>query len=394
MRRESHPPSGRLDVMTGKKREGSMEAIVEALIEPDWKTVGILGAARGGALATDGAAIGTEHLLAAITTTKGPAREALAAEGATQTALLAVIRDRMGRDDAWRGADDAEGSVAAQDVLGEDGGRRDRFTGAAAGALTAAMGQARREGASKFGAVHLLRTLLGEDSSTEDRNVEDSPAEGNRAVELLGVCGISPQAVRDRLDSGTGGTRGQEDGLSPLLHATRDVLLGRDQYRHLPFWKRWLVKSAGINLASKPAWWTGMETYEQAHRLGNRTVGTEHALLAILATHEVALRYPHLAGENAPAPDTRYAGGERLAGLGIDYASVHSALTGDRVLLTADARPVELYLEEAAGPSAVSTADSGGESPVDPGTGPLVELLLSEETRARQLVDALAVRDA
>lgn len=400
--------------MTGKKREDSMEAIVESIIEPDWKTVGILGAARGGALATDGAAIGTEHLLAAITTTKGPAREALAAEGATQTALLAVIRNRMVRDDAWRGADDAEESVAAQDVLGEDGGGRDRFTGAAAGALRAAMGQARGEGASKFGAVHLLRALLEEDSRTEDGRTEDSRtedsrtedsrtedrrAEGNRAedsraVELLGVCGVSPQAVRDRLDGGTGGTVGEADGLAPHLHATRDVLLGRDQYRHLPFWKRWLVNSAGINLASKPAWWTGMETYEQARRLGDRTVGTEHVLLAILATHEVALRYPHLAGENAPAPDTRYAGGERLAGLGIDYASVHSALTGDRVHLTADARPVEQYLEEAASPSGVSTADSGGESPVDPGTGPLVELLLSEETRARQLVDALTVRDA
>ncbi|MFF3380878.1 Clp protease N-terminal domain-containing protein [Streptomyces sp. NPDC002680] len=373
-----------------------MEAIVEAIIEPDWKTVGILGAARGGALATDGAAIGTEHLLAAITTTKGPAREALADEGATQTALLAVIRGRMGRDDAWRGTDGVEGSVGAQDVLGEDGDRRDRFTGAAAGALTAAMGQARREGAAKFGAVHLLRALLEEDTSTEDSRTEENRAVENRAVELLGVCGISPQAVRDRLDGGTGGTGGtgvaggREDGLAPQLHATRDVLLGRAPYRHLTFWKRWLVKSAGTNLASKPAWWAAMETYEQAHRLGNRTVGTEHVLLAVLATHEVALRYPHLARENAPAPDTRYAGGERLARLGIDYASVYSALTGERVPLTADARPVQQYLDEATGPSAVSTADSGGESPADPGTGPLVELLLSEGTRARQLVDALA----
>jgi len=366
---------GWLHSRTSKQRKGSMEAIVE----PDWKTVGILGAARGGALATDGAAIGTEHLLAAITTSKGAAREALADEGATQTALLAVIRGRMGRDDAWSGADGAEESVGAQDVLGEDGDRRDRFTGAAAGALTAAMGQARREGAAKFGAVHLLRALLAED---------------NRAVELLGVCGTSPQAVRDRLDSGTGstgGVGGREDGLAPHLHATRDVLLGRAPYRHLPLWKRWLVKSAGNNLASKPAWWAGMETYEQARRLGDRAVGTEHVLLAVLATHEVALRYPHLAGENAPAPDTRYAGGERLAGLGIDYASVRDALTGDRVRLTTDARSVAWYLDEATtpGPGPEGSADSGGESPVDPGTGPLVEILLKEETRARQIVEAL-----
>lgn len=347
---------------------------MEAITEPDWNTVGILGAARGGALATDGEAIGTEHLLAGITTSKGAAREALANEGATQTALLAVLRDRMGRDDAWSGADDAEGSVGAQDVLGEHGDRGGRLTGAAARALTAAMGQAQREGAAKFSADHLLRALLEED---------------NRAVETLGVCGISPQVVGDRLDGGTGGTGSQEDGLAPLLYATRDVLLGRSPYRHLSFWKRWLVKSAGTNLASKPAWWVGMETYEQARRRGDKVVGTEHVLLAILATHEVALRYPHLAGESAPTPDTRYTGGERLARLGIDYASVHSALTSDRVRLTADARTVAQYIDEAVGPSAMGSAGSGSESTADPGTGPLVEILLSEETRARQLIDAL-----
>ncbi|MFI7500171.1 Clp protease N-terminal domain-containing protein [Streptomyces sp. NPDC049687] len=344
---------------------------METILEPDWSIAKILGAARGAQTAADGEAIGTEHLLAGITTAKGDACEALAAEGATRTALLAVLRDREDRDGAWSGADDVENSVAAQDVLGEDGERRVRFTGAAARALTAAMAQARRDGAVRFGAVHLLRALLEQD---------------NRAVEVLGVCGISPQAVRARLD---GGTAGHEDGLTPLLHATRDVLLGRSHYRHLPFWKRWLVKSAGTNLASRPAWWVELETYEQARRLGADVAGTEHVLLAILATHEVALRYPHLAGENAPAPDTRYTGGERLARLGIDYTSVHSALTAGRVRLTADARPVEQYLAEAAGPSAASSADSGSAATADPGTGHLVELLLGEETRARQLVDAL-----
>ncbi|MEV0220047.1 Clp protease N-terminal domain-containing protein [Streptomyces sp. NPDC050704] len=370
---------------------------MEAIKEPDWNTVGVLGAARGGALGTDEKAIGTEHLLAGIATAKGAAREALAAEGVTKIALTAVLRDKKGRADAWSGADDAEGSAAAQDVMGEHGDKRDRFTGAAARALTTAMEQAQREGAAKFGAVHLLRALLAE--------------EDNRAVELLSACGVSPQSVRDRLDGGDGddggGTAGRDDDLDPLLHATRDVLLGRGRghYRHLPFWKRWLVKNAGINLASKPAWWVQMETYDQARRLGNRTVGTEHILLAILATHEVALRYPHLAAENAPAPDTRYAGGERLARLGIDYASVHSALTGDRVQLTADARPVERYLDVVAGPRAGRLADadslsdsgtgsdtavgSDSEPVADPGTGPLVEILLREKTRARQLVDAL-----
>lgn len=336
---------------------------MEAIKSPDWNVVGILGAARGAQGGAEGA-IGTEHLLAGITTAKGPAREALVDEGATKTALLAVLRDRMHRNGAWRADDDAEGSVASKDVLGDDGDRRTHFTGAAATALTAAMGHAQQEDAAKFGGEHLLRGLLEED---------------NRAVELLGACGISPQSVRARLDGGSGSG---EDGLDPLLHATRDVLLGRGHYRRMPFWMRWLTRFSGVNWASLPAGWVRLETYEQARRLGDGVVGAEHVLLAILATHEVALRYPHLVGEDAPDQDTRYAGGEQLARLGIDYASVHRVLTaGDRVHLTADARPVEQYVDEAAGLNLVPTAD--------PGTGPLVEALLREETRARQLMDAL-----
>ncbi|MFC9128240.1 Clp protease N-terminal domain-containing protein [Streptomyces sp. NPDC057099] len=342
---------------------------MEAIKEPDWNTIGILGAARGARGSAEGP-MGTEHLLAGITTAKGPARKALGDEGATRTTLMVVLRDRMHRDGAWSGADDAEASVAAQDVLGDDGGR-EHLTGAAARALTAAMGQARREDAAKFTAVHLLRALLEED---------------NRAMELLGACRVSPQAVRARLDGGTGG---RQDGLAPLLHATRDVLLGRSHYRHTPFWQRWVLKFAGINWASRPAWWVSMETYDQARRLGHGVVGTEHVLLAVLATHEVALQYPHMVKESSPAPGTRYAGGERLARLGIDYASVHAALTGDRVRLTADARPVKTYLGEIARPRPVRSADSCSASADDPGTGPLVETLLREETRARQLIDTL-----
>lgn len=364
---------------------------MEAIKEPDWNTVGILGAARGAQSGSEDA-IGTEHLLAGFTTSRGAAREALADEGATGTALLAVIRDRANRDaPAWSADDDAEGTVAAPDVLGEDGDRRERFTGAAARALTAAMERARREGAAKFNAVHLLRALLEDD---------------NRAVELLGVCGIAPQSVRARLDAGatgTGATGGREDGLPTLLHTTRDVLLGRSHYRHLPFWKRWLVKHAGTNVASRPAWWIELETYDQARRLGHRAVGTEHVLLAILATHEVALRYPHLAGENAPTPDSRYTGGEHLTRLGLDYTSVHTALTSNSVPLTTDPRPVKQYLTEATAPTADPTA-TGSAAPdsaqmpaptPDPGTGPLVDTLLSEKTRARQLINALtATSDA
>ncbi|QFQ98155.1 hypothetical protein F9278_20250 [Streptomyces phaeolivaceus] len=340
---------------------------MEAIKEPDWNTVGVLGAARGAR--ADGDAIGTEHLLAGITTSKGPAREALEREGATRTTLLAVLRDRRARGAEWSGADDTEATVGVREVLGEDGS--DRFTGAAARALTAAMGQAGHEGAAKFGAVHLLRALLAED---------------NHAMELLNACGIAPEDVRTHLDAARA-TR--KDGLPPLLHPTRDILLGRTHYRHLPFWKRWLVKASGVNWASRPAWWAALETHEQARRLGHRTAGTEHLLLAILATHEVALRYPHLAAENAPTPDLRYTGGERLTHLGLDHATVHRALTAARIPLKPDPRPLKQYLDAAtARPTTDPPAPTDDPWP-DQGTGPLLDSLLTDRTRARQLIEAL-----
>ncbi|MEU9750175.1 Clp protease N-terminal domain-containing protein [Streptomyces niveus] len=334
---------------------------MEAITSPDWNIVGILGAARG-ARGDAEAPIGTEHLLAGLTTTKGPAREALADVGATKIALLTVLRNRKDDDGAWSTADDAEASVASEDVLGEDGDRRTCYSGAAARALTAAMGDARRRDAAKFGGEHLLRGLLEEE---------------NRAVELLAVCGITPQAVLTRLDGGSGS---REDALDPLLHPTRDVLLGRGRYRRASFWTRWMIKLAGVNWASLPAGWVRQETFEQARRLGDTTVGTEHVLLAILATHEVALQHPHLSGE------AKYAGGERLAALGIDYASAHHALTTpDHLRLPPDPRPAEQYVDESAPLNLDPTTD--------PGTGPLLEALLSDETRARQLVEALTPGD-
>ncbi|MFD7513852.1 Clp protease N-terminal domain-containing protein [Streptomyces niveus] len=330
---------------------------MEAITSPDWNIVGILGAARG-ARGDAEAPIGTEHLLAGLTTAKGPAREALADVGATKIALLTVLRNRKDDDGAWSTADDARASVVSEDILGEDGDRRTHYTGAAARALTAAMGDARRTDAAKFGADHLLRGLLEEE---------------NRAVELLAVCGITPQAVRARLDGGPGS---REDALDPLLHPTRDVLLGRGQYRRVSFWMRWMIKLGGVNWASLPAGWARLETFEQARRLGDGTVGTEHVLLAILATHEVALQHPHLSGE------ARYAGGERLAALGIDYASAHQALTTpDHLRLPPDPQPAEHYINESTPLNLDPTTD--------PGTGPLLEALLSDDTRARQLVEAL-----
>ncbi|MFI8088464.1 Clp protease N-terminal domain-containing protein [Streptomyces sp. NPDC086080] len=368
---------------------------MEAIKEPDWTVVGIMGSAKGAAGAADGDVLGTDHLLAGITASKGAARQALADAGATRTAVMALLRDAWERGVTREGDDDADETVASRDLLGEDGDRRTRFTGAAARALTSAMEQAWGEGAKKFGAVHLLRALLEESAGEEDAAEESTgeektgkrTREPNRAVVLLTACGVSPRTVLSLLD---GDTPPQEGDLDPLLHPTRDVLLGRSHYRHKVLWKRWLLKRIGVNWASRPAWWVSMETHEQARRLGHDTVGTEHILLAVLATHEVALRYPHMKDESAPTPDTRYTGSERLARMGLDHATVHSALTTGRVPLTADARPAEQYLDEAASPGR-PPADAPADTPTtDPGTGPLVDLLLKEETRARQLIESLA----
>ncbi len=339
-------------------------------MEPDWTTVGVLGAARAGRPSPE-APMGTENLLAGISTAKGPAREALTEEGATRGAVGAVLRTQLNGGEEWRSTDDAGVRVESTDILGEDGDKGLYFTGDAARALRAAIEAARAEGAGKLSAVHLLRALLdgGE----------------NRAAELLGACGTSPQAVLTRLD-GDAGER--DDGLPPALHPTREILLGRAQYGRMTFWKRWITKAFSLNWAAMPVGWIRYETEEQARRLGHRTVGTEHVLLAVLATHEVVTRYPHFVEEPEPALSVRYSGGERLATAGVGYVAVHDALSEDGPGLSTDPRPFERYFKdvERGGPPA-----EGEDAPAEAqSSGPLVEALLAEETRARQLLRRLA----
>lgn len=340
-------------------------------MEPDWKTVGVLGAARGGRPSPE-EPIGTQNLLAGITTTKSPAAAALSAEGASKTAVVVVLRQKLNGDDPWHSTDDAEASVASTDVLGEHGDKGQSFSGAAAGALRSAMDLARAEGAKKLGVVHLLRALLdGGD---------------HRGTELLAACGAAPDAVLARLD-GDGAER--DDGLAPSLHPTREILLGRAKYVRMPRWKRWVAKSFGVNWAAMPVEWVRREADEQARRLGHATVGTEHVLLAVLSTHEVVTRYPHFAAERTATAHDRFAGGERLAAAGIDYAAVRAALSGGGLDLSADPRPVERYFADAE--KAFPRRDDHDGSPArEQSTGPLVEALLAEETRARQLVHRLA----
>ncbi|SOB79366.1 hypothetical protein [Streptomyces sp. 1331.2] len=153
--------------------------------------------------------------------------------------------------------------------------------------------------------------------------------------------------------------------LDPLLVPTRDALLGGRPHRP-PRWKR--LWKAGAAAPAPSSEWIRREADGQAQRLGRRTPGTEHVLLAVLAVHEVLGHQPR--SQPQPLPDVDDSGGELLARLGLDYARAHAALTAGTVVLPADPRSVEAYLDGAA-------------------PGPLVRLLLDEDTRARRLAESL-----
>ncbi|MFH8385661.1 Clp protease N-terminal domain-containing protein [Kitasatospora sp. NPDC018058] len=333
---------------------------MDTMLEPDWRTLGEPGGGR----------LGTEHLLIAVAGSPGPAGAALTAAGAAADLLHSLRRDRDGR---W-GTDDGTGDgVPAREVLGPAGDDGLVLTGAAARALAGAAERARRDDERTFTAEHLLRALLADDRT--------------RAAELLHTVGVSPQAVLDRLDGAMSAAAGAHvagaapaagpDGpdvvapraagerpgpLDPLLRPTREALLARRTHR-LPRWKRLLQPGA----AGRGVW-IRLETDAQALRLGRRTPGTEHILLALLAVHEVACREPW--------SDLDTAGGALLSGRGLDYARVHAVLDAGEVSLPADPRSVEAYLAAAAA--------QGAER--------LVRALLEEDTRARRLVEALERR--
>ncbi|MGX2992739.1 Clp protease N-terminal domain-containing protein [Streptomyces sp. JNUCC 64] len=339
-----------------------------------WRVAGALGAAwgslpdrtpgDGGEPGGNGPVdvIGTENLLAALADGKGDASRALAATGVTTTVVMAVLRDHHDGAAVWSGTDDADAAVSEVEVLGPDGHRGRRLSGAAVRALTHARELARARDASAFTQEDLLRGLLADG--------------GGRAVELLAVCGTTGAEVLRRLD---GEETGPADGLAPELWPTRDTLLGRRAPEGVPRWRRLLLRATrGVNLAQLPMGWVTMDAARQARADGGR-VETEHLLLAALATYEVARGYPHLAfagparpdPRRGPAPAERFAGGAALHALGADYLTVRRGLEHHRGELGADDREVDTYTE------AFEPGD---------GTGPLVDLLLGGETRARRLM--------
>ncbi|MFE9660809.1 Clp protease N-terminal domain-containing protein [Streptomyces sp. NPDC005955] len=336
----------------------------------NWRVAGVLGAAWGslpdGAEGAD--VIGTENLLAALATGRGATHKALSLAGVTVTATMAVLRDHHDGAAVWTSTDDVEHAVGSVDLLGSDGDRRRRLSGAAARAFTHAMDLARDEGADEYSQEHLLRGVL------TDR--------GNRATEMLTTCGATVDDVIRRLDERD--TAPADDGLHHHLWPTRDTLLGRCSPDANSLWRRLLLRLAkGANLAEAPISWTRIDAARLARSSGG-AVGTEHLLLAVLATYEVAQRYPHLAlaGPGRPAsgaptaPADRFAGGARLHALGADYLMVRRGVEQYGHELGTDDRDVDTYAD------ALAPGD---------GTGPLAEALLRGENRARRLLLTLGL---
>ncbi|MFJ9693994.1 hypothetical protein [Kitasatospora sp. NPDC101183] len=101
------------------------------------------------------------------------------------------------------------------------------------------------------------------------------------------------------------------------------------------------------------------EADDQAARLGRRTPGTEHVLLALLAAREIG-----------PEGILDAPGDARLAALGLGYDRARAAIADGEVALPSDPRSVEAYLSIT-------------------GPGEPVRALLEDDTRARRLAEAL-----
>ncbi|EFG04896.1 Clp protease N-terminal domain-containing protein [Streptomyces clavuligerus] len=340
--------------------------MTETVLAADETVLGVVDVAWGN-ITEGGKVIGTEHLLTGIAelaeeTTAG---RALYAAGATETAQLAVVRERerghgpraVTAAVGWLSGDGRDtGADVAQVLTGQaEPGRP--LSGAAVRAFTAARELAGRDGGAEFTAGHLLRALLTDGA--------------NRATETLAGCGITPGQVLARLDARD--YEPAEDGLDRALWPTRDVLLGRPVQGDVPFlWRQVFTLTRGVNLATAPVVWTAWDAREQARALGHRR-GTEHILLALLATYEAGRVHPHLAGEGGLTPEERLAGGARLARQGLDHATVRRALA-QAPELGKDDEHLDEYLNDARKAAT---------------TGPLLDALLRGRNRAGRLLASL-----
>jgi hypothetical protein len=102
-------------------------------------------------------------------------------------------------------------------------------------------------------------------------------------------------------------------------------------------------------------------------RFGRHRPGTAEILLAMLATHEVAVRFPHLVGAAAP----RYDGARVLADLGVTHRAGDARMRADPPVRRPDRVPrrLERY----------------------PDTATALRALLAGDTAAARLLAALGV---
>ncbi|WP_067498896.1 Clp protease N-terminal domain-containing protein [Actinoplanes sp. TFC3] len=236
--------------------------------------------------------VGSEHLLAGLVSAVPAIERLFDAFDLTTTVLHAVIRDRK---DRWEGPDGL-GPAGGGGI--DDGGKPAPFSGAAKTALERCAPVASSE-------VVLLAILADEHS---------------HAVTVLRDCGVVLDDLREPLRTARQPER--VDPAAPDLRTTRDMLIGRQRYRGRGL--RNLVLSfivrVRINYAATPVLWASLEAGEIAKRRG-AAPRTDDLLIALLATYEVAMAYPHLT-RSVPG---QYAGSRALAATGLDHRRLRQA---------------------------------------------------------------------
>ncbi|GAA0242289.1 hypothetical protein [Cryptosporangium japonicum] len=294
--------------------------------------------------------ISTAHLLKGLTW--HGADEPLAAVEMTTLVLEALFR---AHEAAGPGPDD---SPATPEHTYRLAGRELPLTPAARAALDRTVAAA----GARPTPVDLLAHLLEDEAS--------------QAVEVLRLGQVDVPALRTAVAAGR--TPDFVDRVAEPLRPTRDVLIGRTQYGGgglLGRLKSGLNKVVKMNLARVPVYWARSEADAQAHRRGSKRARTDDVILAILATHEVAQRYPFLVQDAAD----KYGGGAVLAEAGVTYASALAAASSAD--LGTDAHTIDALAPK--GPAfPPDTADL------------LTRLIRTPDTRAARLLDVLGVRNA
>lgn len=312
--------------------------------------------------AASGEGVGTEHLLVAMTGRGGRAAGA-ALDGVEMTRTVAFAAISAHRH-SWVSTDDAEvdpdGPPLGPAEWYHEPKKPMNYTRAARAAMHRTIAAARAAGQTSYGPADLLLALLGDPT--------------NRATELLTTCQVDPAVLRESLR--TGQPPAVPDRVAAELRPTRDRLIGRTRLRGTGLVARaYSLLPIPLNWAGAPVMWSSLEAKAQAQQLGAGRPGTDHLLLAILATHEVADHYPHLSERAADL----YEGGQRLAAAGVRYRDARDAARANAAALGRDPRRVVTYTK-------------GDGRPQD--TGTVLRTLLDDgagQTRAARLLAAMGV---